>query len=293
MFLIISIALFAIASAQQSAHDPFYCFSTDPIRPQTSMFTTNSAYENIRGSSVDILLSNCTPSKFWMIGRGGTRFPDENQIREMSTFGASVQPRVSRNSDLGRAQLCRGDLENILNWRFNASITPERSLELTETGWDELRGLATRYQRVFPAVLPATYNVTQFRFRHTYRERTADSLSAFAQGLFGHTNIVFDDVPELDRLLRPIDSCRLYDEWANNVGESNAFLDGVEFQQTFEQVNRKLGFSGSNQLSSSEIMILWDFCRFEQGWNLNEPSAWCAGFSIADNAVLEYADDLR
>ena len=202
MNLIITIALFAFASAQQSTHDPFYCYTTDPIRPQAQMFTTNSAYENIRGNSVENLLSNCTPTKFWMMSRGGTRLPNENQIIEMTRFGAYLQPRVVNNSDAGRTQLCRGDLEIIRNWSFNASITPDRSLELQQTGWDELRNLAVRYQRVFPGILPATYNARQFRFRHTYRERTADSLSAFAQGLFGHTNVEFDDIPEMDRLLR-------------------------------------------------------------------------------------------
>lgn len=84
----------------------------------------------------------------------------------------------------------------------------------------------------------------------------------------------------------------MYDEWSSNFGERNAFREGVDFQQTLDQVNRKIGFSGSNQLPMNDVLTLWNLCRFEKAWSLDEPSAWCGAFSIADNAVLEYADDL-
>lgn len=202
MLAIILLSILSIVSAQISTHDPFYCFATDPIRPQTSMFTTISAYDQIRGNSLQTPLSNCTPSRFWMIGRGGTRLPGEPEIQNLSNLSENLRSRVDRSSELGRAQLCRGDSENLLAWRFDETITANRSLELTTTGWNELRDLATRLQNNFPGILPRNYLPAQYRFRHTYRERTADSLSAFADGLFGHTNVQFDDIPELDRLLR-------------------------------------------------------------------------------------------
>lgn len=38
-----------LSQASVSRHDPFYCFATDPIKPQSSMFSTKVAYEVARG----------------------------------------------------------------------------------------------------------------------------------------------------------------------------------------------------------------------------------------------------
>lgn len=201
MQIILLLAIAGLASSQQSTHDPFYCLSNDPIRPQNSMFSTVTAYDNIRHNSVNPNLSTCRPVKFWMLSRGGTQTPSVDQINAMRTLSEDLRSRVERSSDQGRSQLCRQDLERILNWRFNETVTEARFWDLTGTGWDELRGLATRYQSAFPTLLPATYNQAQFRFRHTYRRKTLDSLRAFSEGLFGHSNIVVEDVPEVDMLL--------------------------------------------------------------------------------------------
>lgn len=39
----------ALSEASVSVHNPFYCFDSDPIRPQKSMFATKVAYEAVRG----------------------------------------------------------------------------------------------------------------------------------------------------------------------------------------------------------------------------------------------------
>lgn len=38
-----------LSQASVSMHNPFYCFATDPVRPQSSMFATKVAYEAVRG----------------------------------------------------------------------------------------------------------------------------------------------------------------------------------------------------------------------------------------------------
>lgn len=73
----------------------------------------------------------------------------------------------------------------------------------------------------------------------------------------------------------------------------NAFETGPEFEEMLGQVNRKLGFVGTSQLNAWDIRTVWDLCRFEQGWNSTTPSPWCAAFSIANHAVLEYWLDLQ
>ena len=72
----------------------------------------------------------------------------------------------------------------------------------------------------------------------------------------------------------------------------DAFEVGPEYSEMLDQVNRKLGFFGANQLTSLEVKTVWDFCKFELGWEPTTPSPWCAAFSIANNAVLDYLEDL-
>lgn len=80
---------------------------------------------------------------------------------------------------------------------------------------------------------------------------------------------------------------------SENLIEQEAFDNGPEFQEMLEQVNRKLGLFGSSQLSSREVRTIWDFCKFYQGWDSTTPSPWCAAFSIANHAVIEYFEDLE
>lgn len=94
-------------------------------------------------------------------------------------------------------------------------------------------------------------------------------------------------------VFQPTSHCPLYDEARTNSIEMDAFESGPEFNEMLEQVNRKLGFIGGNQLSGWDIRTVWDFCRFEQGWNSSTPSPWCSAFSIANHAVLEYWLDLQ
>lgn len=77
------------------------------------------------------------------------------------------------------------------------------------------------------------------------------------------------------------------------TNEPDAFTTGPEFRQTITEVNAKLGFLGSNQLSVQDIRTIWDICRFEKNIDLSVPSAWCAAFSIANNQILEFHADLE
>lgn len=75
--------------------------------------------------------------------------------------------------------------------------------------------------------------------------------------------------------------------------EVNAFQNGPEFRATISQVNEKLGFlSGSDQLSVQQVLTLWQMCKFIKAMNLTIPSAMCPAFSVANNEVLEFREDL-
>lgn len=75
--------------------------------------------------------------------------------------------------------------------------------------------------------------------------------------------------------------------------EFNAFAEGPEVAEMVAQVNRRLGFEGSNLLTFDTILVMWEICRFEKTHDLQEPSPFCAAFSIAHNQVLEFHSDLE
>lgn len=66
-----------------------------------------------------------------------------------------------------------------------------------------------------------------------------------------------------------------------------------------EQVNRKLGFHGSNRLSVESVLLMWEWCRYETGSTFEfstsetgDNSTWCALFSVTHHLLLEFFEDL-
>lgn len=278
-----------------SVHNPFYCFSQDPIRPQVGMFGYLSPYESTRGHHINANVSSCNPSKFWMLSRHGTRLPSIPDLTKMFEHNERLHSEVLRNYDAGKTSLCASDIELIRNWTFDPNITIEREQMLTVSGWNEFQDLAQRYQAAFPTVLTPSYSPRDYLFRHTPTQRTRGSLSAFADGLFGFNGfeqVEFEDIPGEDLLLRPYDYCPLYSDVIRIPIERNAFVEGREYEEMLSQVSSKLGFHGSNQLRADEVVTLANLCRFQQIWEMDSPSPWCAAFSVANHQVLEYFDDL-
>lgn len=294
-FLVFLLTLFWV-DASVSRHNPFYCYSQDPFRPQVEHFSIISTYETSRGNIVTPRSSSCTPSKFWLISRHGTRLPSRSDINDMLQNSARLQSEILRNYEAGRTSLCASDIELIRNWRFDSNITADNEQLLTVTGWNEFQGLAQRYQAAFPTLLPSTYSQNHYFFRTTHTQRALASMQAFADGLFGFNgfeNVQFEDVPAQDFVMLPHDLCLLFSEVTAVSSEQLAFVDGPEYQEMLTQVSTKLGFHGAQQLRQAEVNTLVNLCRFEQIWNINGTSPMCAAFSFANHQVLEYFEDLH
>lgn len=112
--VVLALAL-ALADGGASMHNPFYCYSTDPIRSMTNMHATATSYEAIRRfnftttnpyitSEKDFCNQNdlrfyviknnfhldCTAAKFWYLGRYGGRFPLPGLMENMLQFANSA-----------------------------------------------------------------------------------------------------------------------------------------------------------------------------------------------------------
>lgn len=110
-----------------------------------------------------------------------------------------------KNHNGGKGTLCPQDLALITDWRLNANLTTAFSEFLAVAGWNELKNIATRYQRVYPTLLPTTYSQSKYLFRHSDTQRTQASFRAFADGLFGNNGfqqVTPEPIPARDLLLR-------------------------------------------------------------------------------------------
>lgn len=279
-----------------SVHNPFYCFSEDPLRPQTAMFSIHTAYETVRGETINPNVSTCIPSKLWMLGRHGTRLPNAVEVNNMLQHSERLHIDILANYEQGKTSLCASDIELLRNWSFDADVTVPNAQRLTSEGWNEMEGLAERFQAAFPSILTSTYSPNDFFFRTTGTHRTQTSLNAFADGLFGfngHLDVQFEEIPAQDHVLNANEFCPLYNEIISVNTEQVAFREGPEYQEMSTQVSAKLGFHSSHALRHIEVNTLNKICKYEQIWNRNVTSPFCAGFSIANYQALEFFEDLE
>lgn len=50
--------------------------------------------------------------------------------------------------------MCAADIALIREWKFDPNMTYDNADFLTVVGWNEVQGIAQRYQAVFPTLLP-------------------------------------------------------------------------------------------------------------------------------------------
>lgn len=159
-----------------------------------------------------------------------------------------------------------------------------------------MNNIGRRYQQRFPTLLESTYSQERYLFRHANTQRGLASISAFAGGIFGDEgwlDVVFEPIPETDSFLGPIHVCPLFTQTVAAQPQQVAFADGPEITQMLEQINRRLGLRGPRQLSFEQVLLAWEWCRYETGSTHGQASAaWCVPFSLAHHEILEYYRDI-
>lgn len=277
-----------------------YCYAKDE-QPYI-FFGSKTAYESISSQRTgqQHVVPNCQPVQFWSINRHGTRYPDVQKMHHLMDL-SKLQNEIVKNyrerkSYPDRGKLCPEDFHLLARWRWNETVTEQRARGLSMQGVEELKYLARRYRSKFPQILQEPYSEQAYFFQYTNEDRTHDSYKAFIDGLFGpdaykvHANVQLDNDFPTDQ------SCP---NWQRNVGYNfNTFDDYHRFTETnqeFLQMNRdvarRLGFKFS--LNATIIQDIYDLCRYEKAWNVDQKSAWCSAFNTNQLKLFEYADDLQ
>lgn len=187
---------------------PEYCYSTDALRPQNIHMNTKTAYQLVRGRQAANVPSGCTPSKFWLLARHGTRLPSTSTIQKMeglSKYQAEIINNYANGGQPENGGLCEGDLALLSNWRWDTNISSTMNQYLTLQGWNDLKWLAEHYKTQYPQLLGGSFSADKFHFRHTNTQRAEASYQGFVDGLFGdnaHKGIPAPLLPEQDTFLR-------------------------------------------------------------------------------------------
>lgn len=185
-----------------------YCYSSDPVRTQNLHMNTKTAYQLVRGRQSANVPSGCTPSKFWLLARHGTRLPGTSTIEKMeglSKYQDEIINNYASGNQPAEGGLCEDDLALLADWRWDTNISSTMNQWLTQQGWDDLKGLAEHYKAQYPGLLDGPYSAAKYHFRHTNTQRAEASYQGFVEGLFGenaHEDIPAPTLPEQDTFLR-------------------------------------------------------------------------------------------
>ncbi|KNC26265.1 hypothetical protein FF38_01168 [Lucilia cuprina] len=299
MKLFLLSAFLALLSLEVGAQDD-YCFGKDTERTQTRHFTSKTAYQIIKGTNMDkqYYVNGCAAQKIWIFHRHGTRLPSKSTI-DKATHLEQLRDSIYNNYKVLKTApdtngLCQEDLIALKMWKWNSSITSDMENYLTSQGYEDLRGTAKTYQKYYPDVLTKQYNNSHYLFRHTDTQRTTESFKAFSEGLFGAGNAaVAEEIPEKDLLLRPYDYCESWkgQNYKDADSESYRFRNSDIWNKTIADISKRLGFQYT--LETSDVELMYDICRYEQAWQVDRTSVWCAVFLPEQVTVLEYEDDMK
>ncbi|KAJ8956597.1 hypothetical protein NQ314_006683 [Rhamnusium bicolor] len=160
----------------------------------------------------------------------------------------------------------------VFRWIWNETVTEEKAKSLTSQGVEELSSSMK--------ILTEIKKVTKHSSRVFFGSE-ADRV---------HAN-VFND----ERLINPEENCKTWTdktlENSQTESEYNKFLEKPEYLQMTRDVFRRLGFKYS--LNASIINDIYDICRYEKAWNVQQRSPWCIAFTTNQLKLLEYAEDLK
>ncbi|CAG9824646.1 unnamed protein product [Phaedon cochleariae] len=276
-----------------------YCYGTDE-EPYLN-FATKTAYDNLnhRRSESQHLIPECTAVQFWSLIRHGTRLPDVEEIknfRGLSRLHEEIAKNYhDRRSYPDRGRLCPKDYELFIRWRFNDSISESKANSLTSQGMEDMKQLARRFKWKYPQLFQS-YDERSYNFQYSSEDRSHDSFQAYAEGLFGsdayriHSNTI-----NAKDLTKPNENCPKWSENVDNntavTSEAERFLQNSEYMKMTRDVFRRLGFRYS--LNATVISDIYDLCRYEKAWIVQERSPWCVAFNKDQLKLLEYAEDLK
>ncbi|KAI9563599.1 hypothetical protein GHT06_011063 [Daphnia sinensis] len=271
------------------------CHTTDP-KPYI-YYATKTPYELINNEdSSPIFAAGCKAVMFWMVARHGTQYPSSRDVFRMKDRLPKLRKTILQNHKERRGTLCQQDIDGLSN---NGSIRIDDDFDekLTATGREELLVLARRFRGRFADFFNSqpAFNTQDYHFRHIASLPSQSSARSFSRGIFTNGDIQLTEAPVGDRLVHFYENCTRWREQVEEKGmleqELTLFRQSVTFQNTLADVTTRLGFQYN--MSSDDMLMIYDICRYQKAWYLEQISPWCAAFTSENLKVLEFGEDLE
>ena len=64
------------------------------------------------------------------------------------------------------------------------------------------------------------------------------------------------------------------------------FLKSDHMKDMINNINKRLGFESDSELGIEDIMIMYNICKFQKGFNPEQVSIFCTAFDDEDLKVL-------
>jgi hypothetical protein len=107
-----------------------------------SKTTYTIARQTVRNHSFNYEIPNCEPIMIYFIGRHAIRYPDAEDITEMSQVLPKLQQNILTAAQEGLSELCDKDLEEIRNWKLRMNETDDN--RISDTGIIETKAIGKR-----------------------------------------------------------------------------------------------------------------------------------------------------
>ncbi|XP_044759287.1 multiple inositol polyphosphate phosphatase 1-like isoform X2 [Coccinella septempunctata] len=276
-----------------------YCYRTD--ENPSLHFGTKTAYQIVFGRKPNQDVPECTPVLMWSINRQGTSTPTQQEIRRLRSL-ENIRIEILKNYDERRSfpykgKLCNQDLDLLRRWRWNDTLSENREKVLTSQGIEDAKFLARRYKSKYPSLLNQVYRDNYYNFQYDMNNyKTHDTYQAYIEGLFdyGKSFNVRANTELSERTLPPSQCKTVMREVEQNsytFSEYERFKQRPDYLQMVRDVFKRLGFRYTGD--EAVIRNMYDMCRYEKAWYLNDPSPWCSVFNRKQLELLEYAEDLQ
>lgn len=260
-----------------------------------SYFASKTSYFlNANLDQSPISASGCTPVMFWLISRHGARSPDKKEILQMSERLPDIRDAIVAAGKLGKDVLDR-----LKQWKLKAKL--EGQMFLSQSGEREQEEMGNRWRNRLMNLLQ---DRNKLLVRATDYQRTRESAKFFLKGVFKKelnldpTNPNLIQVPpsperDDDNLLRFMDNCPKYTKDVKENIETTAQVGVLEHCKGYSDMLENTRTKAGVNLSSRDIILIWQMCRFEKAWWPQESSPWCSIFTKESLQILEYKEDLK
>lgn len=295
------------------------CYSnqiSNPLRFYGTKTTYTVAKEALESSHIypDYEIPECEPIMFYFIGRHAIRYPDGEDIVEMSQVLSQLQKKIIKSAEKGLTQLCEQDLQSIRNWKLRMNESDDN--RISDTGLLETQRLAKDFKQRFPILLDS--NKAKIEIGITTKERTEQTADAFIQQIRLNQNSnkesseesfetsseeeVFDNKNsnELTKNENPI--LYFHDTCKELLSEQGVKLEKPKLvkelrssdlmKSLINRVNERMGFRTDDGIDAQVLRQIVRACQFDFAIH-EQSSGWCSLLGDEEIKILEYLDDIE